>query len=71
MDAIDRGILNILSLYENLSFLELWFEIGETGGLGPVTKGEVLSRLQSLMAQGFLEGITVENGDVRWKLKRS
>jgi len=71
LDTFDRSILQILSLYEHLSFLELWFEIGEAGTLEPVTKEEVLSRLDSLMAQGFVERVTLGNGNIRWVFKKA
>jgi DNA-binding Lrp family transcriptional regulator len=70
LDAIDQGILQILSLYEHLTLSELWFEIGEAGTLGPVTKEEVLRRLQSLGNQGLVERVTLEDGDIRWAFKR-
>jgi len=69
LDAIDRNILKILSLYEHLNLQELYFEIGEAGTLESVSKGKVLNRLQSLMTQGFVERITLENGNIRWALK--
>jgi hypothetical protein len=71
LDVISREMLRILSLYEQLSLLELWFEIGEAGALKPMTKEQVSSRLESLMAQGFLERIPFGDGDIRWALKRS
>lgn len=70
LDAIDQGILQILSLYEHLTLSELWFEIGEAGTLGPVTKEEVSRRLQSLGDQGLVERVTLEDGDIRWAFKR-
>lgn len=71
LDAINQEILRILSLYEQLSLLELWFEIGEAGVLKPMTKEQVSSRLESLMAQGFVEPIPFGDGDMRSALKRS
>jgi len=70
LDAIDQGILKILSLYEHLSLSELRFEIGEAGTLGPITKEELSRRLQSLMDRGLVECVTLEDGDVRWAFKR-
>ena len=70
LDTFDRSILQILSLYEHLNLLELWFEIGEAGTLEQVSKEEVLSRLDSLMAKGFVERVTLGNGDIRWAFKR-
>jgi DNA-binding Lrp family transcriptional regulator len=70
LDAIDQSILQILSLYEHLSLSELWFEIGEVGTQGPITKEEVLSRLHSLMDQGLVEHVRLEDGEIRWAFKR-
>lgn len=70
LDTFDRSILQILSLYEHLNLLELWFEIGEAGTPEPVSKEEILNRLQSLMAIGFVERVTLGNGDIRWAFKR-
>jgi len=69
LDAIDRNILRILSLYEHLGLLELWFEMGEADTHESISKGEILSRLESLMAQGVVERINLENGNIRWALK--
>jgi len=70
LDTIDRSILQILSLYEHLNLLELWFEIGEAGTLEAVSKQEVLSRLHSLLAREFVELINLGNGNIRWAFKR-
>jgi DNA-binding HxlR family transcriptional regulator len=70
LDAIDQGILHFLSLYEHLNLSDLWFEIGEAGTLGPITKEEISRRLQSLMNQGLVEQVTLEDGDIRWAFKR-
>jgi hypothetical protein len=53
-----------------LSLSELWFEIGEAGTLGPITKEEVSRRLQSLMGQGLVEHVALEDGEIRWAFKR-
>jgi hypothetical protein len=47
LDAINREVLRVLSLYEQLGLLELWFEIGEDRVLEPMTKEQVSSRLVS------------------------
>ena len=68
--SIDRTILRILSLYEHLNLLDLWYEIGEDNTQKErVTKEEVLGRLEALTAQGFVERFTVQEGDIRWALK--
>ncbi len=71
LEAINREILRILSLYEQLSLLELWFEIGEAGFLEPMTKEQVSSRLESLMAKGVVKRIRLTDADIRWALKRT
>ncbi len=68
LDDLDQSILHILSLYENLNLLKLWYEIGELGTFGPVRKEEILERLNSLMAKGFVKCIDLGNGEVRWSL---
>jgi len=71
LDTINQEIIRVLSLYNDLSLLELWFEIGEAGALKPMTKEQVSSRLESLVAQGFVERIPFGNGDLRWALKKA
>jgi hypothetical protein len=71
LDTINQEIIRVLSLYNDLSLLELWFEIGEAGALKPMTKEQVSSRLESLMAQGFVERIPFVDGEIRWALKGS
>jgi len=66
----DRSILQILSLYEHLTLLELWFKIGEASTLEPVSKEEVLNRLHSLADKGFVERINFGNENIRWAFKR-
>ncbi|NIS69202.1 MAG: hypothetical protein GTO12_09700 [Proteobacteria bacterium] len=59
LDAIDQTILRILSAYEQLTPLELWFELGENDTVKErATEGEILSRLESLTARGFVERLT-------------
>jgi len=70
LEAIDQGILQILSLYEHLSLSELWFEIGEAGTMKPITKEELSRRLQTLRGQGLVEDVMLEDGKVRWAFKR-
>lgn len=71
LEVINREILRILSLYEQLSLLELWFEIGEAGFLEPMTKEQVSSRLESLMAKGLVKRVRFADTDTRWALERS
>jgi len=71
MDEIERIILHKLSLYESLTPIELWYEIGEDHVLeNAVTKEEISSRLESLRAQGLVERLTEAEGGIRWALKR-
>ena len=71
LGAIDQEILRVLSLYEQLSISELWFEIGEARVLGPMTKEQVSSRLESLKGRGFVNRISLGEGNVRWALNGS
>lgn len=69
-DMLDQTILHILSLYEDLRLLELWFEIGELGTFGSVKKQDILNRLYSLLAKGCVDRIDLGNGNIKWSLKR-
>ena len=71
LETINREILRILSLYEQLSLSELWFEIGEAGFLEPMTKEQVSRRLESLMAKGVVKRVRLADTDIRWALERS
>ncbi len=68
LEAINGEILRILSLYEQLSLSELWFEIGEAGFLERMAKEQVLSRLESLMAKGIVKRVRFADTDIRWTL---
>jgi len=69
LDPIDRNILRILSLYEDLDLLQLWYELGESDATGEVvTREEVLSRLKSLRSRGFVERVEEGEGGIRWAL---
>lgn len=59
VDVIDQNILRILSLYDHLSPLQLWYELGEDGFVGEkLTEAEILSQLESLRAKGLVETVT-------------
>ena len=59
LDTIDQSILRILSAYGQMAPLELWYELGENDAVKErVTEGEILSRLESLTARGFVERVT-------------
>ena len=76
LDTIDPNILRILSLYERLNLLQLWYECGEDGALkGRTTKEEILERLEYLRAKGLVERIMGakpddDSGDLIYRLKR-
>jgi hypothetical protein len=70
LDVISRNILHVLSLFEHLTLLQLWYELGEDGASKErMTKKEILSRLESLMEHGLVEQLTEAGGDIRWALK--
>ena len=73
LGEVDQNILDIISLYGNLEFLELWYEIGEDDALKehPMTKEELLMRLEFLVAQGYVERImNSKESTTRWALKK-
>jgi excisionase family DNA binding protein len=52
-DAIDQDILRILSRYEHLAALQVWYELGEEQVIkGGVTEEEITNRLEHLVARG-------------------
>jgi excisionase family DNA binding protein len=56
VDAIDQDILRILSLYDHLTLLQLWYELGEDHVVkGSISEEETRKRLESLVARGFVE----------------
>ena len=69
LDPIDRTILRVLSLYEDLDLLQLWYELGESDkSVEHMTQEEVLERLKLLKSQGFVEPIKESGGSIRWAL---
>lgn len=76
LDTIDRNILRILSLYEHLNLLQLWYECGEDDALkGRTTKEEISERLEYLSVKGLVERIMGaetddDSGDLIYRLKR-
>jgi len=59
VDEMDRRILQILSVYKQLTLLQLRYELG--GDDLPnerVTEEEILKRLESLRERGFVESLT-------------
>jgi hypothetical protein len=57
LEKIDEIILDVISHFGTISLMDLWYELGESHDLKeqPVTKAEVLSRLELLAAKGFVE----------------
>jgi hypothetical protein len=56
LDAIDQCILRILSAYEEMATLELWYEIGEDDAVKEgLTEAEIRARLDSLSKKGLVE----------------
>ena len=72
LGEVDRYILDIISLWGSLEFIELWYEIGEDDALKehPMTKEELLMRLEFLVAQGYVERIMNSEESTRWALKK-
>ncbi len=69
LDPIDRAILRVLSLYEDLDLLQLWYELGESDkSVEHMTQEEVLERVKLLKSQGFVEPIKESEGGTRWAL---
>ncbi len=56
---IDEKILQILSLYDHLTPLQIWYELGEDDLVEEkLTEAEIFERLEFLRARGFLETVT-------------
>jgi hypothetical protein len=69
LDPIDRTILRVLSLYEDLDLLQLWYELGESDkSVAHMTEEDILERLNSLKSQGLVETIKESEGVTRWAL---
>ena len=71
IDIIDQTILEILSHYEGITSLDLWYEIGEQDSLKmhSTTKMEILSKLEFLSKHGYVECIADSEDIERWILK--
>jgi len=72
LEEVDRKILDIISHYGSLEFLELWDEIGEDDILKEqiMTKEDALERLDFLETQGFVERLLEEEENTLWTLKK-
>jgi hypothetical protein len=56
LNAIDQTILRILSHYDQMTLLELWYELGEDDTVKErLTDEELLESLESLVAREFIE----------------
>ncbi len=77
LDRIDLNILRILSLYDDLTPLQVWFELGEDDLVKERATGtEIRSRLESLETKGFVEAVASSQVGRRpsyigYRLKRS
>ncbi|NIO03139.1 MAG: hypothetical protein GTN74_00600 [Proteobacteria bacterium] len=59
VDQIDRNILRILSAYERLTPLQVWYELEEdTAGKTKPSVEQILQRLEFLSDRGFVEKLT-------------
>ena len=72
LGEIDRNILDIITLYGSLEFLELWYETGEHDALKKqeLTKDELLKRLEFLLSHGYVARIMDSKKITRWTLKK-
>ena len=72
LEKIDRNILDIITLYGSLEFIELWLEAGEHDALKKqqLTKDELLKRLEFLLSQGYVKRILDSKKITRWALKQ-
>ena len=69
LDTIDRSILRVLSLYEDLDLLQLWYELGESDkSVEHMTQEDILERLKSLKSQGLVQPIKESESGTRWAL---
>jgi hypothetical protein len=69
LDPIDRTILRVLSLYEDLDLLQLWYELGESDkSVAHMAKEEIVERLKVLKSQGFVEPVKESESGTRWAL---
>jgi hypothetical protein len=57
VNETDRSILRILADYEQLTPLQIWHEVGETGAVRP-SQEEIVARLEGLTEKGLIERIT-------------
>lgn len=77
LDEVDKSILRILSDYEQLTPLQVWYELGEDDAVKERTsEEEILTRLESLRKKGFVESVTEVATDdasssLTYRVKRS
>jgi hypothetical protein len=75
LDLLDQSLLRILSAYDELTPLELWYELGEDDAAKEtVSEKEVGRKLESLGARGYVERVVREGGNadsmpVKYRIK--
>ena len=58
LGLLDQSLLRILSVYEQLTPLQVWFELGEDDAAKEaVSEKEIRRRLESLAARGYVEKV--------------
>ncbi len=72
LEEVDRNILDIISLYGSLEFIELWYEIGEDDAMKKyqMTKEELLLILEFLETQGYVKHIMISEESTLWAMKK-
>ena len=75
LELLDQSLLRILSAYDGLTPLELWYELGEDDAAKEtVSEKEIGRKLESLAARGYVERVVREGGKddsmpVRYRVK--
>jgi hypothetical protein len=65
LDLLVQNLLRILSAYDELTPLELWYELGEDDAVREaVNEEEVRRRLESLAARGHVEPVAAQTDRV-------
>ena len=64
LDKFDQNLLRILSVYDQLAPLQLWFEMGEDDAVKEtVSEEEIRKRLESLAARGYVEKVVTQDSE--------
>ena len=75
LDLLDRSLLRILSAHNELTLLDLWYELGEDDeAKETVSETEIGKRLESLAARGYVERLVRQgekdnSGAVKYRIK--